>query len=401
LRRAVQETRFSEPLRLGVMPENGVGSMEMTELRPGWAEGRSLKGPDQLSAILYTSGSTGEPKGIMLTKKNLESFVDWAATTFEIGETDRLASHAPLYFDLSIFDIFCGLTRRASVYLIDEEVGRFPGAIRSVIEKAQLTVWYSVPTALVHLQRRQALKGLQSLRHILFAGEVFPVPALRQLVAQLPTARYTNLYGPTETNVCTYYQLPASIESDDEPVPIGWPCEHLSISILDDQGSTVQHGEIGEICVSGPAVMSGYWGRPEATRSTRFKDQSDTYMTGDFAYQRTDGALMFVGRRDQQIKLRGYRIELLALQTVLNAYPGVHEASVLFVPELRRGGLAAFVVPNGSPATEADIRAFIAERLPPHYQPDHLEWLSELPRTANGKCDRARLTAMVRLAAEA
>jgi amino acid adenylation domain-containing protein len=355
--------------------------------------------PDDLAVILYTSGTTGEPKGIMLTHRNVESFVDWAADAFTISDLDSLTSHAPLHFDLSIFDVFCGLTRRASVHLIDETTASFPGAIRSLIANAGITVWYSVPTALVRLQEREALKELRSLRLILFAGEVFPAPSLRRLMTDVPAPQYVNLYGPTETNVCTYYRLPGPPDSDFEQTPIGWPCEHLDVRIADSAGAPVRSGEIGEICVAGPAVMKGYWGRPETTLAARLPERPDSYRTGDYGYDRGDGALMFVGRRDQQIKVRGHRLELLALETVLNGHPAIREAAALFVKEPRRGGaVAAFLVPRRARLAESEIRAFIEERLPPQYQPDYLEWLPELPQTANGKCDRAGLLSTARAA---
>jgi len=355
--------------------------------------------PQDLAVILYTSGTTGEPKGIMLTHSNVAGFIDWAADTFSISDLDRLANHAPFHFDLSIFDVFCGLTRRASVHLIDETTASFPGAIRGLIANAGITVWYSVPTALVRLQEREALKQLQSLRLILFAGEVFPVPSLRRLMTDVPAPEYVNLYGPTETNVCTYYRLPGPPDSDFEQIPIGWPCEHLDVSIMDAAGAPTRSGEIGEICVAGPAVMRGYWGRPEATLAARLPERADSYRTGDYGYDRGDGALMFVGRRDQQIKVRGHRLELLALETVLNGHPAIREAAALFVREPSRGGaVAAFLVPRRSRLNEREIRAFIEERLPPQYQPDYLEWLPELPQTANGKCDRAGLLSTARVA---
>ena len=328
----------------------------------------------------------------MLSHRNIQSFVEWAARAFEISSTDNVANHAPLHFDLSVFDIFATLARHGTVHLIDETTAQFPGAIRALIDSARISVWYSVPTALVRLQERHALKGASSLRLVLFAGEVFPVPALRRLMADLPQPEYANLYGPAETNVCTCYRLPGAPGSDGEALPIGRPCEHLDVTLRDPDGAQVLPGETGEICVAGPAVMAGYWRRPEATRAARLGGREDSYRTGDYGYARADGLLMLTGRRDQQAKLRGHRIELLALEAALNAHPGVHEAIALAVPDERTGGeLVVYAVARGEPLALSEVRNFVGARLAPSYRPDRIEWLSEMPRTASGKCDRAQL----------
>ena len=376
-------------LRIASIQSGGSARLALAGIIPGAAA--PLAGAAGLAAILYTSGSTGEPKGIMLTHANIASFVEWAADTFEVSSEDRIANHAPLHFDLSIFDIFAGLGRHATVHLIDETIARFPGAIRALIDSMRISVWYSVPTALMRLQERHALKGASSLRVILFAGEVFPVAALRRLMDDLPTPQYANLYGPTETNVCTYYRLPG-MPPAGEPLPIGRPCEHLKVSLCDSTGAPVAPGQSGEICVAGPAVMEGYWRRQDLTRAVRLAGQDNSYRTGDYGYVRADGLLMLSGRRDQQAKLRGHRIELLALEATLNAHPALRESAAFVIPDERTGGaLIVYAVPRGEPLALSDIRNFIGARLAPFYQPDGIEWLTEMPQTANGKCDRALL----------
>jgi acyl-coenzyme A synthetase/AMP-(fatty) acid ligase len=325
------------------------------------------------------------------------SFVDWAAKTFAVSSADQVTSHAPLHFDLSTFDIFCTLSRHGTVHLIDDLTAKFAGAVRGLIETRKISVWYSVPTALMQLQERDALKGLQSLRLVLFAGEVFPMPALRRVMTSLPSPEYANLYGPTETNVCTYYRLPGIPASDSESLPIGLPCEHLEVSVLDADGKPVADGEQGEICVAGPGVMKGYWNRPEQTQATRLPGRDDSYRTGDYGYRRRDGMLMYGGRRDQQVKVRGHRIELLALEAALNSHPAVKE-SVAVVAADPQGvtRLQTFLVPRQAVPAPAAITKFLAERLPPYYQPDRVEWLDEMPRTSSGKCDRASLLSRAR-----
>src|SRR5215471_597526 len=207
---ALLDVAAAVPSQMSVARIGGHGSVLGLEI-VGTTSGEPLAisaDSEGLAAILYTSGSTGEPKGIMLTHRNIASFVDWAADEFAVSSTDQAISHAPLHFDLSILDIFCTLSRRGTVHLLDETTARFPGAVRAFIEARKISVWYSVPTALVQLQEREALTGLRSLRLILFAGEVFPVPVLRRLMNSLPRPEYFNLYAPTETNVCTYYRVP-------------------------------------------------------------------------------------------------------------------------------------------------------------------------------------------------
>jgi amino acid adenylation domain-containing protein len=347
--------------------------------------------PPDLAAILYTSGTTGDPKGIMLSHQSMTSFVDWAANTFELSSADRAISHAPFHFDLSVLDIFCTLSRHATLHLLDEATTRFAGAVRATIDKAGITTWYSVPTALAQLQARRALKGTQSLRLVLFAGEVFPVPILRQLMADLPAVEFANLYGPTETNVCTWYRVPGPLASDVDTLPIGQPCAHCDVTLRDLDGVPVAAGETGEICVTGPSVMQGYWQKPALTTASRVAGQHGSYRTGDLGYVRDDGELMLVGRRDQQVKLRGHRIELLALEAALNAHPAVQEAIAIATQDATGGQLSVFLSPRGPAVAPSELRDFLAARLAPYYLPDRFEFLPELPRTANGKADRSAL----------
>lgn len=350
--------------------------------------------PQHVAAVLYSSGSTGEPKGIMLSHANIASFVAWAVQTFDVRAEDRLASHAPLYFDLSLFDIFGALARHATLCLLDETSALFPGQVREFVESNRISIWYSVPSALMRLQERRAFQGLQSIRLVLFAGEVFPTPILRRLMADLPTPEYVNLYGPTETNVCTYHRMPGAPRDDAETLPIGRSCEHLEVTIRDPHGAEMPAGATGEICVAGPAVMQGYWQRPALTEETRFAPGADTYRTGDYGTRTPEGLFHFVGRRDQQVKLRGHRIELMALESVLHSHPDVTEAAACVLPDARSGGvLTVFVAPRGAAPAQSEMLSFIAERLPPAYRPDRIEMLDALPRTANGKCDRTALLA--------
>jgi len=219
-----------------------------------------------LAYILYTSGSTGVPKGIMHTHRSGLSFAEWAAAEYQLRPEDRLSNHAPLHFDLSTFDLFAGHIAGAATVIIPEGVTKFPVSLAKLIEGERISVWYSVPFALIQLllQARLASRELSALRWVLFAGEPFPTKHLRALMAELPQARFSNLYGPTETNVCTFYNVEPLAELD-ESIPIGRPCANVEELVVDGEDRPVAAGEVGELLIRGGVVMLGYWGMAEKT----------------------------------------------------------------------------------------------------------------------------------------
>jgi len=352
-----------------------------------------------LAYILYTSGSTGQPKGVKLTHQNGIAFVDWAVDTFGVRPEDRLSSHAPLHFDLSVFDLFAAARVGATVVLVPRSVSVLPVEIARFIEEKRISVWYSVPSVLTMLATRGALtKGsLSTLKTILFAGEVFPTKYLRRLMQLLPHVRFANLYGPTETNVCTFYEVPQLPEDMVEPIPIGKPIAGVDAFAVTDEGRIARRGEVGELYVRGPTVMQGYWGDPERSGQTLFPNpfggelSDNTYRTGDMVLEQEDGAFKFLGRRDAQIKSRGYRIELGEIETALYAHPGVVECAVTAVPdELVTNRIKAFVVVREG-VTESDLVRFCADRIPRYMIPETLELRPNLPKTSTGKVDRQAL----------
>ncbi|HZP82515.1 MAG TPA: amino acid adenylation domain-containing protein, partial [Chthonomonadaceae bacterium] len=238
-----------------------------------------------LAYILYTSGSTGKPKGVLLSQENALSFVDWCSEALEPNENDRFSSHAPFHFDLSILDLYVPLKHGATLVLISEELGKDPARLAPLIAERRLTVWYSTPSILSLLAQYGKMEryDYSALRTVLFAGEVFPIKHLRMLTALWPHPRYFNLYGPTETNVCTYQEVPARIpEEQTEPFPIGKVCSHLQARVVDEQGQDVPRGEEGELCIRGPGVTKGYWNLPEQTARAFLADTTSGhwYKTG-------------------------------------------------------------------------------------------------------------------------
>jgi amino acid adenylation domain-containing protein len=361
-----------------------------------------------LAYILYTSGSTGTPKGVMLSHGNAYAFVAWSAERIGVRSDDRLSNHAPLHFDLSVLDLFVSAMCRATVVLVPEEEAFFGAALARFIEDERITVWYSVPSALMLLAKALPRTGaLSSLRVVVFAGEVFPTRHLRELRELLPHATFWNLYGPTETNVCTYYRVDRAPEGD-RTIPIGRACEHTEVFAVRDDGTLAGVDEQGELFVRGPTVMRGYWGRPEATADVLLPVPMGrgsgriAYRTGDIVRLRADGDYEFVGRRDNQIKSRGYRIELGDVEAALNSHPAVDEGVALALPHPDWGtAIVSCVVPDDRQTiTERDLKVFLKSRLPRYMVPVRIEILSELPRTSTGKVDRVRLTELLALGPE-
>jgi len=352
--------------------------------------------------ILYTSGSTGTPKGVMISHRNSLTFVNWAAECVGLTADDRVSSHAPLHFDLSTFDIFSSCRVGATIILVPEKITTFPVQLVKLIERERITVWYSVPSVLtlLVLYGNLAAHDLSCLRTIIFAGEVFPVKYLRQLMTALPQARYLNWYGPTETNVCTSYEVSPLDPERTTPVPIGKACANTEVFAVNSAGKKVMApGETGELYVRGPSLMQGYWGLPEKTAKVLIRNPFQplfhelVYKTGDLVALDTDGNYLYLGREDGMIKTRGYRVELGEIEAVLCGHPAIREVAVLPVPdEILGNRLRAVISPyEGITLTREEVRAFCNQQLPHYMVPDVIEFREVLPKTSTGKTDRVSL----------
>lgn len=352
-----------------------------------------------LAYILYTSGSTGTPKGVMISHRASLTFVDWAAQCAGLGEEDRVCSPAPLHFDLSVFDIFASCRAAACMVVAPENMTVFPSRLAGWIGREQVTVWYSVPSVLTMLAEYGNLReaGLSQLRAVIFAGEVFPAKHLSKLMAELPGPRYLNWYGPTETNVCTWYEVPPGAELT-APAPIGRACANTDAFAVTAGGDRVARpGQEGELHVRGPGLMSGYWGDPAKTAAMLVTNPFQAayaeaaYRTGDLVTLDEAGDFIFLGRRDGMVKTRGYRVELGEVEAALYACPAVREAVVLPVPdELLGSRLRAVISAEGS-LTREEVLDHCRRRLPGYMVPDVVEFCQALPRTSTGKVDRAGL----------
>jgi amino acid adenylation domain-containing protein len=354
-----------------------------------------------LAYILYTSGSTGTPKGVMISHRNSLTFVDWAAAAAELSEQDRVCSPAPLHFDLSVFDIFASCRAAACLTVLPEGAATFPIVIARWLEANRISVWYSVPSVLALLAGYGSLQqfDLSDLRMVIFAGEVFPPKHLARLMAELPRRRYLNWYGPTETNVCTSFEVPQDW-ADAQPPPIGKACANTEVFAVTSEGRRVSSpGEEGELYVRGPSLMRGYWGQPTKTSEVLVPDPSRAgydelaYRTGDLVTLEPAGNYVFLGRRDSMTKIRGYRVELGEVEATLYRHPDIREAAVLAVPdELLGGRLRAVISADGVGSLTRDVVLDHCRRwLPSYMVPDMVEFREELPRTSTGKVDRAGL----------
>jgi acyl-coenzyme A synthetase/AMP-(fatty) acid ligase len=336
----------------------------------------------------------------MLTHRCALSFVQWCAEAFAPSPSDRFSSHAPFHFDLSILDLYVPLSHGATLVLIDEELGREPRALAPFIAERRLTVWYSVPSILAMLAQYGRLERYDfgALRLVLFAGEVFPVPQLRQLHERWPGPEYHNLYGPTETNVCTSYRLPERIAPDrTEPFPIGRTCAHLQSRVIDAGGRDVRPGVTGELLVSGPGVMPGYWNLPEQSAAAFVVDEAGRrwYRTGDLVREDAQEGYIFHGRRDRMVKRRGYRIELGEIEAGLATHPAVREVAVIAERDSAANvRVRAFLSLKGEarPSVIA-LKQFCVEKLPRYMVPDTFAILAALPRTSTDKIDYRALEA--------
>lgn len=356
-------------------------------------------GGDDLAYILYTSGSTGTPKGVMLTHTCATSHVDWCTEVFAPTEADRFSSHAPFHFDLSISDLYVPLKHGATVVLFDAEQGKAPLGLAALIAERRVTIWYSTPTVLRVLAEFGKLEqhDLSALRYVLFAGEVFPAKHLRAVKALVPHAKFFNLYGPTETNVCTWYPVPDVVEEGRvEPYPIGRACSHFRARVVDERGHDVDRGARGELVIQGAGVLKGYVNDPDRTSAAFLVDADGRrwYRTGDIVIEDADHVLAFLGRRDRMVKRRGYRIELGEIEAGLYRHREIKEAAVVARKDAQGDVriMAYLVLEPGRNRSEIRMRAFCAKTLPGYMMPDAFRFLDALPKTSTEKLDYERLS---------
>lgn len=347
--------------------------------------------------ILYTSGSTGVPKGVEISHRNALSFINWAHNYFRVNSKDVFSSHAPFHFDLSVFDLFVSIKAGAEICLIPKVLSSFPLSLADFIEKNRITIWYSVPGVLVNLvlNVKEFKTKLQSIRKLIYAGENFPVKYLKNIISQLSKTEFYNLYGPTETNVITYYKIRRNSQYLHSHIPLGCPCPYAEIKVVDQQGNQVKPGQKGELIVKSASLMQGYANNEKATAQViKILDFSNTggekyYFTGDIVKVLGNNFFQLAGRKDNMVKIKGFRIELEEIESILIKHGQVKECLVRVIKnnDRRDNELEALIVPHRE-IHKRDIISFLKSRLPIYMIPNQIHFYPEFKKNNRGKIDR-------------
>lgn len=356
---------------------------------------------DDPAVILYTSGTTGKPKGVVASHRSTMDYVRWAGDCMGLGRADVVSGQTPLHFGTSTIDMFSTCRAGATLVHVPERYMAFPVEVVKLIERVKMTVWYSITSVLISMVVHCDLSShdLSSLRTVVFAGEPFPPKHLHALMSRVPGARFMNWYGATETYVSTWYEIPPFKEDRVAPIPIGKASEGMEVFAVKDDGSVAEGpGERGVLYVKGAHLMTGYWRAEAETAAKLVQDPRPgksglAYMSGDVVSIDEQGDYTYIARVDAMVKSRGYRIEPGAIESAILSHPGVREAAVFPVPDDVLGNriVAAVVAAEGSSLGTGDILNHCRKLLPGYMVPDRVVLRDSLPFTSTGKVDRIAL----------
>ena len=344
--------------------------------------------------VLFTSGSTGIPKGVIITHRSVIDYTEWVAETFELNHETIIGSQAPFYFDNSVLDIYSTIRNGATLHIIPQMMYSFPIKLLEYIRDKNINTIFWVPTVLCRIADLKLLDkcNIDCLKKILFAGEVMPARQLNVWLKRLPNAMFANLYGPTEITVdCTYYIVDRQIQ-DDESVPIGYACMNTDVLVLNDKNELVKTNEKGELCVRGSSLSLGYYNNPEKTSSAFVQNPLNKlyreliYRTGDIVHYNERGEIIYDGRRDSQVKHTGHRIELGEIETSILSLQAINSCCCLH--ESSKDQLVLFYVGD---LEEQSIRKSLSTILPEYMLPNICHKLEQMPLNMNGKIDRVKL----------
>ena len=354
------------------------------------------KGIDtDLLYVLFTSGSTGVPKGVTINHRSVIDYIDWVTETFDITEEDSFGNQAPFYFDNSILDIYSTIKSGATTYIIPKNLFAQPVPLLEYLKEKKINTIFWVPSALIVVAKLKAFRNVDlsdTLHRVLFCGEVMPNKQLNTWRKFLPDVLYANLYGPTEiTDACTYYIVDREF-TDDEPLPIGIPMANTDIIVLNDRNEPVTGDEIGELCVRGTSLSMGYYNNPEKTKEAFVQNPLNPYVpetiyrTGDLVKYNEYGEIIYLSRKDFQIKHMGHRIELGEIETAVSSLEQIALCCCLY--DEKRQKIVLFIEEE---LDKAYINEQISSLVPEYMLPNKVVTLPDMPINANGKIDRVKL----------
>lgn len=343
---------------------------------------------------IFTSGSTGIPKGVLISHRGVIDFVLWAIATYDINETAIIGNQVPLFFDMSVLDIYLMVFAGATLHIIPEDRFAFPIKLIEYVNEKKINFIFWVPSVLNNVSNFDAFSVVKptALTKILFAGEAMPNKHLNYWRNNYPNALYSNLYGPTEVTVIAAYYIVNRTFKDDESLPIGKACKNTQTLIISSEGKIVKKGQMGELCVRGSLLAHGYYNNSEKTKEAFVQNPLHNlypdivYKTGDLVYENEWNELIFMGRKDAQIKHMGYRIELGEIETAILGIQDVGNSCVLYDDDLKR--IVAFF---NSKKTVAEVIKQLTNALPKYMIPTKWIYLEQFPLNANGKIDRLEL----------
>lgn len=346
--------------------------------------------------VLFTSGSTGTPKGVCITHRSVIDYIDWVTEIFSVSADDRFGNQAPFYFDNSILDIYSTLKTGATLFIIPSKLFAQPVRLLEFLKENKIDTIFWVPSALIIVSKLKAFRNVDltdTLKRVLFCGEVMPNKQLNIWRKYLPDVVYANLYGPTEiTDACTYYIVDRGFR-DDEDLPIGIPMKNTDILVLDEENHLIaEAGIVGELCVRGTGVAAGYYNNPEKTNAAFVTNPLNTayeekiYRTGDLVQYNERHELIYMSRKDFQIKHMGHRIELGEIETAVSSLPDVTRCCCLY--DDKKSKIVLFLDIDLS---KEKINGQLEKMIPEYMLPGKVVYMENLPLNANGKIDRVQL----------
>lgn len=349
--------------------------------------------------VLFTSGSTGTPKGVAISHRSVFDYIDWVTDCFHITEEDSFGNQAPFYFDNSVLDIYSSIKTGAACHIIPRKLFSQPVRLLEFLKDRGISTIFWVPSAMILVSRLKALRNVdlsETLKRVLFAGEVMPNKQLNVWRKYLPDVLYANLYGPTEiTDACTCYIVDRAL-SDDEPLPIGFPIPNSDVLVLDEEDRLVTGDRSGELCVRGTSLAMGYYNNPEKTREAFVQNPLNPhvpemiYRTGDIVRYNERGELVYLARKDFQVKHLGHRIELGEIETAVSSVEGVELCCCLYNHEQQK-----IVLFLDKALEKSYVNEKIAQMVPEYMLPNRVVCLERFPLNANGKIDRKALQGLL------